>query len=294
MMKSAFVSIIGRPSSGKSTFLNKVCENKISIVSNVPQTTRNRIRGIWNDKEKKGQLVFIDTPGFHISSKKFNTYMRKSIHSAIRDCDLVLYLIDVTQKPGEEERTIMNILKNQKKPILIVLNKIDKGTPLKKAIKAELNSIFNNTHIFEISALRGNGLSSVLEKLLSIAPCGERMYPEDFYTDQAPEFRIAEIIREKAINATKQELPHSIYVDILDIELQQEDNLLWVRGFIYVERDSQKGILIGKKGDKIKKILKEAYDEIITLFPYTLELDIRIKVNPKWRQNERFIKKIIK
>jgi GTP-binding protein Era len=293
-VKFAFVSLVGRPSSGKSTFINYICKHKVSIVSPVPQTTRNKIRGIYTAGDKSGQLVFIDTPGFHTSEKKFNTFMKNLIRSSIEESDMVCYMIDVSRDVGEEERAIMHIMKSVTKPVVIALNKEDIQENFFDVIAAELKHTLPEVPSHSISAMTGSGIPSLLQTLLEHAPEGELMYPEEYYTDQLPEFRIAEIIREKAMLETKQELPHSIYVDIQDMEMREERNMLWVRGFIYVERDSQKGILIGKSGDKIKKIIRDSQNELKTIFPYHIHLDIRVKVSPKWRKKDRIIKRLMR
>ena len=295
-MKSAFVAIIGRPSAGKSTFLNKVCGKKVSIVSPHPQTTRHKVRGIWNAPGGAGQLVFVDTPGFHTSTKKFNSYMKKLVHASLGECDLVLYLMDITRRPGEEEAAIMRIAAESGLPVVIGLNKTDMWDTVKEAdanreeMTREADAHFSLTPVIPMSAASGDGIKEVLAALLERAPEGPAMYPDDFYTDQPPDFRIAEIIREKAIMETSQELPHCIYVEILDMEMHEDDSLLWVRGLIHVERESQKGILIGKKGEKIRKIMDGAHKEIAPLFPYPVELDFRVRVKPKWRRNDGILK----
>ena len=290
-MKAACVGIIGRPSSGKSTFLNHICGNKVSIVTSVPQTTRNRVRGIYNSKA--GQLVFIDTPGFHLSEKKFNLHLKELVLKTLREVDIVLYLLDLSLPPGKEEWTLMGILKSFKEILVMGLNKIDMGENYLKIIKRQILRVFPEPRLHIISALSGKGLPEITEEILSLAPEGEMLYPEEYYTDQAPEFRIAEIIREKSIINTHSEVPHSLYVDLSDLEMREDDSLLWVRGFIYVERESQKGILVGKNGLKIKNIVRESEEELKALFPYTVKLDIRVKVKPKWRKNDNLLKKLI-
>ncbi|MBN1697552.1 MAG: GTPase Era [Spirochaetales bacterium] len=291
-MKFAFVSLVGRPSSGKSTFINRICQRKVSIVSPVPQTTRNKIRGIYNADEGAGQLVFIDTPGFHSSKKKFNIYMKKLVHSSIEESDMVLYLIDISRDTGEEEREIMRIIGKTEKPVIVGLNKIDITHNYRQSIVSDLEQMLPDLSFYDISAATGGGLQKLLEALFETAPEGEAMYPEEFYTDQPPDFRIAEIIREAAIAETKQELPHCLFVDIQDMEMREEKNMLWVRGFICVERESQKGILIGKNGEKIRKILETSREELKDLFPYYIHLDFRVKVSPKWRNKDLIIKRL--
>ncbi len=290
-MKSACVCIIGRPSSGKSSFLNYICGRKVSIVTPVPQTTRNRVRGIYNSKA--GQLVFIDTPGFHLSEIKFNLHLKGLVLKTLRGSDIVLYLIDLSRPPGKEELTLMELLKSFRENLVIGLNKIDMGENYLEIIKRQILIIFPEARLHIISALTGKGLPEIIKEIFYLAPEGEKLYPEEYYTDQAPEFRIAEIIREKAIIHTRSEVPHSLYVDLCDLEMKDQDRLLWVRGFIYVERESQKGILVGKNGVKIKNIVRESEEELKDLFPYTIKLDIRVKVKPKWRKNDNLLKKLI-
>ncbi|MBN2536337.1 MAG: GTPase Era [Spirochaetales bacterium] len=292
-MKSGFVAIVGRPSCGKSTFLNAICGHKVSIVTPVPQTTRNKVRGIYTKEDKSSQLVFIDTPGFHTSEKKFNTYMKSLVQTTIQESDAVLYIIDVSRDIGEEEHAVMKIVRSFPGPVVIALNKIDKSRNFLSIIIEELKHTLPDTPCIRISALKKTGLHEVLEKLIEDVPEGELFYPEEFYTDQPPEFRIAEIIREKAMAEGKQELPHSLYVEILDMEMHEENKVLWVRGFIYVERTSQQGMLVGKGGEKIKRIMHNAREEIAVLFPYTVELDFRVKVQPKWRKKDQIIRKLI-
>ena len=291
MTKSAFVAIVGRPSSGKSTFLNTVCGQKISIVSRVPQTTRNKIRGIYHCSH--GQLVFVDTPGFQLSEKKFNTYLKDLVLTSLNEVDLVLYLVDASRRPGLEERALLTLVSEGAYNCTVVLNKIDLLNNYSTNHQQEIRSAFpHNPPIRCVSALRGDGIPDVLTTLLERAPEGEMLYPSEFYTDQTPEFRISEIIREKAIHETTQEVPHALYVEIADLEIQA--NKLWVRGFLCVERKSQKGILIGSQGQKIRRIRCEAERELSAIFPYeTVALDLRVKVRPKWRRSDRLLREVI-
>jgi len=287
-MKSAFVSLIGRPSTGKSTLLNTMCGRKVSIVSPIPQTTRNRIRGIVN--REQGQLVFIDTPGYHSSEKRINIHMKNLVSQAAAESEVVLYIIDVSRNPGEEEHLLFSYLSSLETPIVIALNKTD--LPGDTAGIKELTELhFPGKPLHEISALNGQGVEELLTALFEAAPEGDMMYPEEFYTDQDPEFRVREIIREKAINRLSQEIPHALYVEIADMETTDEE--LWIRAFILVERESQKGIVVGKKGMGIRAIRIEAEKELRDLFPYHIQLDIRVKVDPKWRKKDRLLNRLI-
>lgn len=286
-MKSAFVSIVGRPSSGKSTLLNVITGHKVSITAAAPQTTRNKIRGIYT--EPRGQLVFIDTPGFHLSDKKFNLHMTGLVASSLEEIDLVLYVLDSSREPGEEEDKLVQMVRPFQNKTIAALNKIDLSGADPARSRNYLQENIPETQVLELSALTGSGVPKLVDTLFSLAPEGEMMYPEEFYTDQEPEFRISEIIREKAVQRVRQEVPHSLYVEIADMEERKEGSQLWVRAFLVVERDSQKGILVGKGGEMIKTVRQEAQREIGKLFPYRIHLDLRVKVNPKWRRKDQLL-----
>ena len=290
-MKSAFISIVGRPSAGKSTLLNSLCGHKVSIVSPTPQTTRNRIRGVLTRKE--GQLVFVDTPGFNVSAKKLNLHMKDLIISSLGEVDVVLYVADLSRTMGEEERAVIERVKSCGSRLVVALNKIDLPGINADERKNLVSRLLPDAGVYAISAAVGTGIEDMIAKLYDLAPEGELMYPEEFYTDQDPEFRVSEIIREKAILRTGQEVPHSLYVEIADMELHESDQILWIRAFIAVERDSQIGILVGKGGSKIKEIRKAALAEIRGLFPYNVELDIRVKVKKDWRKKDHLLNKLI-
>ena len=292
-MKSGFVAIIGRPSAGKSTLINYLCGEKVSIVSPHPQTTRNSIRGVLTRPE--GQIVFVDTPGYHFSEKKINLQMKGVAEDALEGIDLVLYLLDSTRPPGREEEDITRLLKMHRGKLLIALNKTDDKHSREKTVRAYAAKEFPDEPVFEISALTGEGIPELLSTLWEKSPEGELMYPCDIYTDQEPEFRIKEIIREKAIEIAREEIPHAIYVEVADTEFRGEPpkQTLWVRAFLVTERESQKGILVGKKGANIKEIRKGAQRELNELFPYRVLLDLQVKANPKWRNKDHIIKKQI-
>lgn len=292
-MKSAFVAIIGRPSAGKSTLLNALCGEKVSITSPVPQTTRNTIRGIWNGEDV--QLVFLDTPGYHRSDKKFNIYLKDVVKSALKEAELILYLVDSTRPLGREESDIIEMLNREKKPMVLALNKIDSKGQRRDELSAYLKLNTGSEKILSVSAQEGTGIEELLQELTAAAPDGPTLYPEDFYTDQTPEFRIAEIIREQAILRTKDEVPHALYVEMSDMEWKEDEKgkTLWVRAFLMVERDSQKGIVIGKGAEKIRAIRIASLKECKKIFPYRIRLDLRVKVNPDWRKKDYLLKGIL-
>lgn len=291
-MKSAFVAIIGRPSSGKSTLLNALCGQKVSIVSPVPQTTRNKVRGIVN-KEGHGQIVFLDTPGMHLSDKKFNNLMMENVSSALSDADVILYIADASRAPGKEEEAVLDLMAKMTKPVIAVLNKTEVKPSFSLDFKLAVNAKFKAKAFLEISALEKKGLEPLLLEIFEAAPEGEAYYPVEYYTDQEPQFRMAEIIREQAINRVKEEVPHSIYVEIADTETSEDGKKLWIRAFLTVERETQKGILVGKGGEMIKTIRQAAQKELGKIFSQWIELDLRVKVNAKWRTKDLLIRSML-
>lgn len=289
-MKSAFVAIIGRPSAGKSTLLNALCGEKVSITSPIPQTTRNKIRGIINDEQ--GQLVFLDTPGYHRSEKKFNNFLTDVVKSALEESDLILYLVDSTRALGKEEADIISMLNQANKPVVLGLNKVELKGQKQEELRGFLKLNTGVEDIYPISALEKQGFPALMDAIWEAAPEGPPMYPQDYYTDQTPEFRIAEIIREQAIVRTQEEVPHALYVEMSDMEWKKDENgtTLWVRAFLTVERESQKGIVIGKGASKIKAIRIASLKECKKIFPYKVRLDLRVKVNPNWRKKDYLLK----
>lgn len=292
--KTALVTIIGRPSAGKSTFLNTAAGEKISIVSEVPQTTRNAIRGIVNTSY--GQIVFVDTPGYHESDKKMNLKMRNIVAEQLESADSILYIIDSTRACGDEERRIASLLKGLEDKIVVAVNKTDgpssKPAEVRKFLRAELPAL-SEEKIFEISAKNDVGINEVLKAIYDSAPVAPHLYPEEFYTDQEVDFRIAEVIREQAINRLDQELPHCIYVQIADLEMKTPSRM-WCRAFLCVEKESQKAIVIGKGAQMIKTIRIESIKQLRKLFDYKIDLDLQVKVDKKWRQNDLRLDKLLK
>ena len=292
-MNSGVVTIIGRPSAGKSTFLNTASGEKVSIVSAIPQTTRNAIRGIVNTT--KGQIVFIDTPGYHKSEKKLNLKLQEIAKTRLEEGDAVLYLIDLSREFGEEEKNICSLLIPLQNKTVIGLNKADLKSSKAELVKKELLSLLPDIpqeRIFEISALKDEGINEILSLLIELLPEGEALYPEDIYTDQDVVFRITEIIREQAILHTREEIPHALYAGVEDAEMRKNGKELWVRAFLYVEKESQKAMLIGKGAAVIKSIRIKSMAELRKIFPYKVQLDLQVRVNKNWRQKDNIIKKI--
>lgn len=294
LLKCATVTLIGRPSSGKSTLVNTICEMKVSITSPAPQTTRNAIRGIYTDQ--RGQLIFTDTPGYHLGGREINRRMQEITVSSLDDSDVVLYLLDATRSRGAEEDAIISMLEKVKVPVVAVINKADilsdeETSEAEEYIRSKLSSAV----ILKASALNDEGVDEILIELFRFAPYGQLLYPEESYTDQNLEFRISEIIREKTINLLSDELPHVIYVEVADIEYDEEAVSVWVRAFIVTEREGQKGIIVGKGGENIKRIRKESFKEIRRIFPSSrLNLDLRVKAQNKWRNNQATLDRIFR
>ncbi len=271
--------------------MNELCGHKISIVAPSPQTTRNRVRGILT--EERGQLVFIDTPGYHLSDKKLNLQLKTVSVSSLEDADLILYVIDSSRRSGEEEENLSELLTKYKTKLIIAVNKIDLVDEDNDKLYLDLEERFPEAAIIPVSALKAKGIEDLKTSLFDNSPEGDKMYPDEFFTDQDPEFRAAEIIREKAINRVKEELPHAIYVEISDMEEAEDGKVLWIRAFVIVERESQKGIVVGKGGVGIKAIRVAAQKELNTIFPYRVMLDLRVKASSKWRRNDQILKKLI-
>ena len=293
--KTGVVTIIGRPSAGKSTFLNTATGENVSIVSAIPQTTRNAIRGIVNTNW--GQLVFTDTPGYHKSDKKLNLKLQQIARDQLQDTDALLYIIDASREYGEEESLIAELVAPFAEKTVVAINKADlpgaKPQEAAKFIQQKLPGI-PAQRIFTMSAKEDTGIDDVLRALYSFAPVQPKLYPEEYYTDQEVEFRIAEVIRGEAINRLQDEIPHAVYVDIADAEFKNGGKKLWVRAFLCVERESQKGIVIGKGAAMIKTIRLESLKKLNALFDYKIDLDLQVKVDKNWRQKDHTLNKILK
>lgn len=292
--KTALVAILGRPSAGKSTFINTACQEPVSIVSPIPQTTRNAIRGIVNTSF--GQLVFVDTPGYHDSEKKLNLRLKSVTEETLEGADCILYVIDTTRVPGEEEKMNATLASKYVEHLVVALNKIDANdSKVKKSrefVKFYLPEL-PEERILEMSAKNDSGINDVLRALYSVSPVAPALYTDDVYTDQDIAFRISEIVRGEAINRLQQELPHCLYVSVADLEQRGNNGKIWVRAFICVERDSQKGMVIGKGASMIKQIRLAAIKKIHEVFPFKVDLDLQVKVDKNWRQHDNTITKLI-
>src|SRR5512143_535864 len=293
--RSGFVSIIGRPNAGKSTLLNALVGEKVAIVTHKPQTTRNRIQGFVNVAAKKGrpagQIIFIATPGIHKPNTPLNRQMMREVHDALESRDLVLLIVDVTQRFGAGDRFSLDLLKRAGGPAFLLLNKIDvveKGKLL--PIIAEWSRQHEFKEIIPISARKGDGLELLVDKVVENLPEGPRYFPKDQLTDQPERFLTAEIVREKVLFETAEEVPYATTVTVERFE--EEPKLTRIAAIIYVERDGQKKIVVGRRGEMIKRIGTEARIEIERLLGTKVFLELFVKVAPNWRESRRFLEEL--
>ncbi|SFA54072.1 GTP-binding protein Era [Anoxybacillus pushchinoensis] len=280
--KSGFVAIIGRPNVGKSTFLNRVIGQKIAIMSDKPQTTRNKIQGVYTTDD--AQIIFIDTPGIHKPKHKLGDFMVKVAQSALQEVDLILFMVNAVEGLGRGDEFIIERLKHVQTPVFLVINKIDEVHPddLLPLIE-QYRSLHAFAEVIPISALQGNNVETLLQQIKNYLPEGPQYYPAHQVTDHPERFIIAEFIREKALHLTREEVPHSIAVVIDSIERRENSDTVYVAATIIVERDSQKGIIIGKRGQMLKEIGQRARVDIEALLGSKVFLELWVKVQKDWR-----------
>jgi|YelNatPaOPRAMG01_1025707.scaffolds.fasta_scaffold00365_26 GTP-binding protein Era len=291
--KLAYVGILGKPNVGKSTLINLLIGEKISIIADKPQTTRQRILGILTIDEK-AQLIFLDTPGWYEPKHLLGEYMIKVIKETIKDSDILLILIDASSELEKEDINLLEIIKKEEKEYLVILNKIDlisKGI-LENKINNLLKLNISEDKIIPISALYGINKEILLEKIIELSPPGDFLYPSDMISDQTDKFFISEIIREKIIHNTYQEVPHSVAVYVDEISERKNGNLIYIRATILVERPTQKSILIGKDGQMLKKIGTLARMELEEYFKKQVYLDLWVKVKEKWRKKPEVLREL--
>lgn len=280
--KSGFISIIGRPNVGKSTFLNRVVGQKIAIMSDKPQTTRNKVQGVVTSDES--QMIFIDTPGIHKPKHKLGDFMVKSARNTLKEVDVIVFMVNANEPIGGGDSFIIDLLQNTKTPVFLVINKIDLVHP-----DDLLTTITSYTKVFEfaevvpLSALNGNNVERLMETLTKYLPEGPKYYPDDQVTDHPERFIISELIREKVLHLTREEIPHSVAVVIEKIARDEEREMIDVAATIVVDRDSQKGIVIGKKGALLKEIGTKARRDIEMLLGSKVFLELWVKVQKDWR-----------
>ena len=287
--KSGFVALIGRPNVGRSTLLNFLVGQKVAIMSPQPQTTRNKISGIYTDDQE--QIVFIDTPGIHKPKNKLDDFMDKSSYSALDEVDVVLFMVE-PEPAGKGDQYIAELLKKIKKPVFLVINKIDKVHPDKLlSIIDSYKNLGDFAEIVPISASQGNNVSELIKTIAKYLPEGPQFYDADQLTDRPEYFIVAELIREQVLKLTHEEVPHATAV-VVDRMRDHEGGKLQIEATIYVERPGQKGIIIGKKGQMLKQIGIAARQEIEALLGEKVNLRLWVKVQKNWRSDPVFLKSI--
>ena len=287
--KSGFVAIIGRPNVGKSTLMNHLIRQKIAITSNKPQTTRNRIQTVYTSEE--GQIVFVDTPGIHKAKNKLGEYMVNVAEQTLKDVDVILWLVEPTTYIGAGEKHIAEQLQKTSLPVILVINKVD--TVKKEDILQVIDNyrkLYDFAEIIPASALRGQNTKDIVNSLFKYMPYGPMFYDEDTVTDQPQRQIVAEIIREKALHALDEEIPHGIAVTIEKMRERKGQHIVDIEATIICERDSHKGIIIGKQGSMLKKIGSNARFEIEKMLEERVNLKIWVKVKKDWRDSDTLMK----
>ncbi|RDI44001.1 GTPase Era [Falsibacillus pallidus] len=287
--KSGFISIIGRPNVGKSTFLNRVIGQKIAIMSDKPQTTRNKVQGVYTQED--AQMIFIDTPGIHKPKHKLGDFMMKVAQNTLREVDLILFMVNADEGYGRGDEFIIEKLKEVKTPVFLVVNKIDQLQPDELLpIIEQYREFYPFKEIVPISALEGNNVDRLLEQIKLLLPEGPQYYPADQVTDHPERFIVSELIREKVLHLTREEIPHSIAVVIDKMSKDDNKDVIHVMATIVVERDSQKGIVIGKQGKLLKEVGKRARLDIENLLGSKVFLELWVKVQKDWRNKSIHLK----
>ncbi len=288
--KAGFVSVIGRPNVGKSTLLNALTGEKIAIMSNKPQTTRNTIRGVVTNDEC--QLVLIDTPGIHNPKTKLGQYMVNVASDSMREVDLILFMVEANAKSTTANEQIIETLKGVKTPVFLIINKIDTISKDKLfSIIDAYSKMMDFKSIIPISALNNDGTTIILKEALKYIPEGDKMFPDDTLTDQPEKVIVAEMIREKILLNLDDEIPHGVGVEIMSFK-EREDGLINIQATIYCEKSSHKGIIIGKQGAMLKKIGSAARFEIERLLYTKVFLELWVKVKPDWRNNDSMLREL--
>ncbi|HBB29009.1 MAG TPA: GTPase Era [Clostridiales bacterium] len=291
MFKSGFVTIIGRPNVGKSTLMNNMIGEKISIMSDKPQTTRNKIQTVYTDEE--AQIIFLDTPGIHKPKNHLGEFMNNEVDDALDEMDLVIMITDECSKIGPGDEYILEKVRGMNSNKILVINKIDKHS---KESMMEISKQFEEYGIFDdillISALNDIGVKGLIKKIKEYLNEGPMYFPEDYLTDRPEKFVVAEIIREKALMYLQDEVPHGIAVEIEKMKERKDKNLMDIRATIICEKKSHKSIVIGENGRKIKGIGKSARKDIEKLLDCQVFLDLWVKVSPDWRDNNNLLKSL--
>ncbi len=284
--KSGFVTLIGRPNVGKSTLMNRLIGQKIAITSKKPQTTRSRIQTVYTDPER-GQIIFLDTPGIHKAKNKLGEYMVNVAESTLKNVDEVLWLVEPSVYIGAGERHIIDELERVKTPVLLIINKIDTVKKEEQlAVIDAYRQIYDFAEIIPASALRGDNMDVIVDMIFKYLPCGPMYYDEDTVTDQPERQLVAEIIREKALRCLNEEIPHGIAVTVESMKERPKSEITDIEATIICEKDSHKGIIIGKNGAMLKKIGSYAQEDIEDLLGSRVNLNLWVKVRKGWRDSD--------
>ncbi|WP_374048056.1 GTPase Era [uncultured Phascolarctobacterium sp.] len=286
---AGFAAMVGRPNVGKSTLTNSLIGEKIAIMSDRPQTTRNKIMCILNTDN--AQIMFLDTPGIHKPHHKLGEYMVRTAESTLQEVDVILFVVDAAEKRGPGEDYILELLRKVRTPVILVVNKIDKLQDKSKLFKImdEYSRLYQFAAIVPVSALNDGEFPGLVSEITRLLPEGPAYFPDDVLTDQPERVIAAEMIREKVLRLTRDEIPHSVAVEVEEFK-EREDESVYIRATIFVERDSQKGIVIGAKGSLLKKIGQQARADIETLLYCKVFLDLWVKVKPDWRNQDKALK----
>lgn len=285
MFRSGFVALIGRPNVGKSTLMNALIGEKMAIISDKPQTTRNQIRGILTTGDY--QAVFLDTPGIHKPQHKLGEKMVQVAVRTLQEVDVVLFLTDAAAGPGGGDEYIIGQLSGVETPVILVVNKVDQGGPdAAETMVSHYSTLFPFAGTLAVSALTGENLDLLLEQAVAKLPEGPQYYPEDMVTDQPERMIVGELIREKVLQLTREEVPHAVAVEVLSMSRREGRDLVDIQANIYVERDSQKGIVIGKRGAMLKEVGVRSRQDIEALLGTPVFLELWVKVKADWRNKE--------
>lgn len=289
--KSGFVTIVGRPNVGKSTLINSIVGQKILIMSDKPQTTRNKIQTIYNDENS--QIIFLDTPGIHKPKNKLGEHMVKAAKDTLNEVDVIVFLVDESKNIGPGDRYILELLQDVKTPVILGINKIDKIEPdIFKGIYEEYSKYNVFDEIIGLSAINGKNVDVLIEKITDRLPEGPKYFPPDMITDQPERFIVSEIIREKLLHYLQDEVPHGVAVIVNFMRKRENKDIIDIDVTIYCERNSHKSIIIGKNGKKIKGVGKSARQEIENLLGSKVYMEIWVKVKKDWREKENILRNL--
>jgi GTP-binding protein Era len=289
--KSGFVTIIGRPNVGKSTLINNIVGQKILIMSDKPQTTRNKIQTIYNDEES--QIIFLDTPGIHKPKNRLGEHMVKAAKDTLNEVDVIVFLVDESKNIGPGDKYILDLLEGVKTPVILGINKIDITEPdIFKEIYERYNEYGTFDEIMGLSAINGTNVDTLIEKLVDRLPEGPKYFPTDMITDQPERFIVSEIVREKLLHYLHEEVPHGVAVIVNFMRKREDQDIVDIDVTIYCERNSHKAIIIGKNGKKIKGVGKSARKEIENLLGSKVYMEIWVKVKKDWRDKESILRNL--